>query len=134
MGPHLRIVIVVRHLPVIGAVRSIVTAARRAGAASRLAGVVERTQICTITIRIDGNWRQRRMRMLGHQVLRWKVYVVLLMVGHHQIVRFVRAKSTVLVRVLGLDVTRKAAQERVQVERKGRGLSHLLLQPLLGSV
>lgn len=129
MGPHLRIVIVVRHLPVIGAVRSIVTAARRAGAAiaSRLAGVVERTQICTITIRIDGNWRQRRMRMLAHQVLRWKLYVVLVVVGQHHVVWFVRAESTVLVRVLGLDVTRKAAQERVQVERKGRGFSHLLL-------
>lgn len=45
--PHLCIVIVVRHLPVIGASRTIITTAGRAivAIAGRVAGVVERAQI-----------------------------------------------------------------------------------------
>lgn len=93
----------VRHLPVIGASRTIITTGRVAIViASRvIAGVVERAQICTI--RIDGNGWQRRMRMRllllvsANQML-LEVWIVV--VRHHEVIRFVCAESTVLVGVL----------------------------------
>lgn len=107
--------IVVRHLPVIGASRTIITAI-----VAGIAGVVERAQICTITTRIDGNWRRRRQRgmrmlLLPQQMRLLLVYVVLVVLREKQIIVFVvlRSESAVLVGVLGLYVAREAAQERV---------------------
>lgn len=120
-------IVVRRHLPVIGAGQAIITTGRVAIviARRRVAGVMERAQICTITtaariIVVDGNWGQRGMRMLSanHVLLKvWIVVVVvvvlLLLVCHHQIVRFFGAESTVLVRILGFDVARESAEERL---------------------
>lgn len=65
----------------------------------------------------------------------YEVLVVRVLLGHHQrVLWLVRAESAVFVRVLGLDVSRETAQQRVQVQWQGRRFGHLLLQPLLGTV
>ena len=138
--------IVVRQLPVIGgAGRTIITTACRAGVARRRRSrVLERSQICT-TIRITANGRrQRGMRMLllglaqqmGRLEVLHAVLAVVVVVRHQQVVRLVvlRAESTVLVRVLGLDVAWESPEQRVQVEGQRRALGHLLLEPLFGTV
>lgn len=75
-------------------------------------------------------------QQMGRLEVLHAVLAVVVVVRHQQVVRLVvlRAESTVLVRVLGLDVAWESPEQRVQVEGQRRALGHLLLEPLFGTV